>query len=81
MKKLKQEEIPEILPIIKGRNTLLRVQLLELKVGDVLFMALDEWKTKTSPRHVVHSIKKKYGMRYEYGRTTDGTGWLFKRVA
>lgn len=81
MRKLKNEEIPEILPIIKGRNTLLRVQLLELKVGDVLFMGKEEWKTKSSPRYIVNAITKKYPMRYEYGRTTDGTGWLFKRIA
>lgn len=60
---------------------MLRVQLLQLQVGEVLFMGKEEWKTKTSPRFVVYAITKKYSMRYEYGRTIDGTGWLFKRIA
>lgn len=79
MKKLKKEEIPEILPISKGRNTMLRVQLLQLAVGEGLFLPKAEWKTKNSPAHIVARIKKKHGMQFEYGFKPDGMGWLFRR--
>ncbi|MBI1287945.1 MAG: hypothetical protein GC178_10230 [Flavobacteriales bacterium] len=80
MRKLSKDEIPEVLPIVRGRNTMLRVMLLQLEVGEILFMPNEEWKAKSSPRYVVNAIKKKHPHRFEYGKKTDGTGWLFKRI-
>lgn len=80
MRILGDEERPEILPIKKGRTTLLRSFLLQMTVGEILFMPNNEWKSKSTPRHVIARIKKHHGYHFEYGRKTDGTGWLFKRV-
>jgi hypothetical protein len=80
IKILSKEETPTILPISKGRNTLLRTMLLQLEVGQVLFLPKEDWKTKNSPFYIVSAIKKKFGMQYEYGRKVDGTGWLFRRT-
>lgn len=80
IKILSEEETPAILPISKGRNTLLRAMLLQLEVGQALFLPREDWKTKNTPFYVVSAIKKKFGFQYEYGFKIDGTGWLFRRT-
>lgn len=75
-----KEETPEILPVSHGRNSLLRVKLLQLKVGEVVELPKADWKTKNSPRYIVAAIKKKYGIVFEWGKKIDGSGWMFKRV-
>ena len=80
MEILGKDDQPDILPIIKGRTTLLRTYLLQMKVGEVLFMPNEEWRSKATPRHVVARIKKTLGYVFEYGRKTDRSGWLFKRI-
>lgn len=75
-----KEETPEVLPISRGRNTLLRVKLLQLKIGESLELPKEDWKSKNTPRYVVGTIKKKFGFQYEWGKKIDGTGWVFKRV-
>ncbi len=81
MQKLKKEEIPSILPITSKRSTVLRVTLLQLEVGEGLFLPREDWKAKNSPRYIVLGIKKTHGFRYEFGWKSDGTGWLFRRTA
>jgi hypothetical protein len=81
MEYIKAEDLPPLLPLKKGRSTNLRIMLLTLKVGDGLFMAKEEWKTKTGPYFIVARIKKTHGFRYTYGMKPDGSGWLFCRIA
>jgi hypothetical protein len=81
MEKLKKEELPDLLPVKRGRDTLLRTQLLQLQVGEGVFMPKEEWKRKNTPFYVIAQLKKTKGLRFEYGMKTDGTGWLFRRVA
>ena len=80
IKILKKEEMPEILPISKGRSTMLRTQLLKLEIGEGLILPKEEWKTKSSPAHVVARIKKTHGFQFEHGAMTDASGWMFRRV-
>lgn len=80
MKKLEKTELPEVLPVTKGKNTLLRAMLIQLKVDEGLFLPNSEWKSKKSPYYILAAIKRKYHMEFEYGFKTDGTGWLFRRV-
>lgn len=80
IRKLKKEELPEVLPVSKGRNTLLRVLLLELEVGEGLFLPREDWKAKRTPSYVVAAIKRTHKRAFEYGFKTDGSGWLFRRV-
>ncbi len=80
MHKLENDQIPEHLPISRSKNTMLRVGLLALKVGEVLFLPKDEWRAKNTPYYIVRYIKKTHGYRFDYGFKTDGTGWLFKRI-
>lgn len=80
MKKLGKDEIPEQMPVKRGRDTKLRLMLLSLEVGEGLFMPKEEWKRKNGPYYVIARIKKTHGFRYEYGLKADGSGWLFRRV-
>lgn len=80
MKKLLKEEIPQLLPIKRKKQTKLSVLLMQLAVGEGITLDFTEWKRKTNPKYVVAYIKKTKGMRYEWGENKDGTGWLFRRV-
>lgn len=80
IQKLGKDEFKNDLPVSRGRNTMLRVMLLQLEVGESLFLPRDDWKTKTKPYYVVARIKKTKGYLYDYGFKTDGSGWLFRRV-
>jgi len=80
IKKLDKSEVPEILPIRRGKDTLLRTMLLKLEVGETLFLPKQDWKAKTGPYYIVSKIKQKFGYRYEHGPKDDGTGWLFRRI-
>lgn len=73
--------MPEVLPVSRGRNTMLRAQLLQLEVGEGLFLPRNEWKTKNGPSYIIAYLKKSHGYRYDYGFKIDGSGWLFRRVA
>lgn len=81
MEKIAKEDMPAVLPVRRKRNTLLRSMLLQLEVGEGLFMPREEWKAKNPPAYVVADIRKSHGHRYDYGLRTDGTGWLFRRVS
>ncbi|MCF8257561.1 MAG: hypothetical protein K9J06_08415 [Flavobacteriales bacterium] len=80
MQKFGKDETPQQLPVSKGRSTLLRAMLLELEVGESLFLPRAEWKTKNGPYYVIAYLKKTTALRFDYGFKTDGTGWLFKRI-
>jgi hypothetical protein len=80
IKKLNKDETPSILPVSRGRNTMLRAMLLQLEIGESLFMPREDWKSKNSPFYIIAYIKKTKGFLYDYGFKIDGTGWLFKRV-
>jgi hypothetical protein len=80
MKKIPKEEMPQQLPVKRGRDSRLRGALLELEVGDGLFLPTAEWKPKSSPAFVVARLKKTQNLRFEYGLKPDGSGWLFRRV-
>ena len=80
IEKFGKDENDAELPISRGRNTLLRVMLLQLKIGERLFLPKEDWKTKSGPYHVVARIKKSKGYEYLHGRALDKPGWWFKRV-
>ena len=81
MEKIAKEAMPKRLPVKQGRETKLRLMLLELEVGEGLFLPKAEWKSKDTPAYVVALLKKTKHLRFEYGMKTDGTGWLFRRLA
>ena len=72
--------MPQVMPVSRKRNSFLRAKLLQLQIGEGIFLPKAEWKTKTGPAHIVARLKKTMGLEFDYGFKTDGTGWLFKRV-
>lgn len=80
MEKISKEEMPQQLPVKRGRDTRLRGGLLALEIGEGLFLPKEEWKRKSSPAFVVARLKKTKGVHFEYGLKTDNSGWLFRRV-
>lgn len=80
MKKIAKEDMPQLLPVKRGRDTRLRGALLSLEVGEGLFLPKEEWKPKRGPASVISRLKKTSEMRFEYGKKIDGTGWLFRRI-
>lgn len=81
MKIFDATEAKDIIPIKHGRETKLSVKLKQLKVGEALFMADQEWKTKSSPYRVANNISKRHGWVFEQGRMPDNSGWVFKRIS
>ena len=66
MEKIDKANLPAILPVSKGRNTLLRAMLLQLQVGEGLFLPRSEWKGKSRPAYIVARIKKTHGFLLFY---------------
>jgi hypothetical protein len=81
IEKLNKDEMPAILPLSRKGNTVLRVMLLQLEIGEGLFLPKEDWKAKNGPRFIVAGVTKTHGFRYEFGWKADGTGWLFRRTA
>ena len=80
MKILSPEEAQNIIPLSKGRMTLLSAKLKQLKVGEALVLESKDWSAKTPPYRVANNVAKRHGWRFEQGRMPDGLGWIFKRV-
>jgi len=78
---LPKDELPAILPVKRGRSSLLRQALLQLEVGTGLFVPKEACRAKNGPASVVHRIRQATGMRIEYGMKPDGSGWIFRRNA
>ncbi len=81
MEILNEEEAKDIIPLTKGRETMLSAKLKQLKVGQALVLTPKDWKTKSSPYRVANNIAKRHGWQFEQGRMPDGSGWVFKRVS
>ena len=80
MELLNEAEARDIVPLTKGRETLLSARLKELKIGQALVVTPKDWKTKSSPYRVANNIARRHGRQFEQGRMPDGSGWVFKRV-
>ena len=74
-------DLPPLLPVFRKKETTLRAMLKQLEIGQGVFMPFEKWKNKRGPSYVISALKKTTGMRFEYGKAVDGTGWLFRRIA
>ncbi|MCG3164567.1 MAG: hypothetical protein POELPBGB_00321 [Bacteroidia bacterium] len=80
MKKLTAEEAKNIIPLKPGKYTLLYSQLIQLKPGEALIITTCDWVTNKPPYETIRRVMKNTGLKLEYGRMPDGSGWLVKRV-
>lgn len=81
MKILEGKEADEIIGLGRGRNTLVRKSLMQLKVGQVLIIEKGkDWVTELPPYRTIRNFAKRSGRKFEYGRTVDGVGWFARRL-
>ncbi len=82
MKKLSASEYSRLLlessrgeqdPLIKG--------LMELSVGESVFVSKDEWVKKTPIQAYVGNYKRRMGMSLKINKLKNEKGWIIKRTA
>ena len=81
MQKLNKEEADKILPVGKGRNTLVSAAVKNLQVGEGLIITRQYWVTKLPPYNTISYISRTTGRQFRKGRMPDGSGWFVQRVA
>lgn len=82
MKVLEGKEADDVIGLGPGRNTLIKKELIQLKVGQVLIIEKGkDWVTKHPPYRTIRNVGKAYKRKFEYGRTVDGVGWFARRLA
>jgi hypothetical protein len=81
MKKLNSEEAKQHV-IVKGRGTRLAQHLSTLTEGEALIIERGvDWVGKRPPYRIIHHFEKKTGWKFVTGRTSDGKGWIAKRIS
>jgi hypothetical protein len=81
MKKLTEEEANAIKVLPPGKRTLLRVTLLSMQVGEVVFIEAHEWTWKNQPLSTYcRRLEKLNKRRFDCRKAVDGTGWVVRRV-
>jgi len=81
MKKLSKEEAAKIGIIRQGRTTTVRVQLLQLDIGEAVIVEKGiDWKSKSPPYRIVNYLSKKTNLKFDSGLTPDKKGWIIKRT-
>jgi hypothetical protein len=48
MRFVKKEDLPEVLPVLRKRETTLRYMLIQLQVGESVYLPKEKWKNKSS---------------------------------
>jgi len=81
MKKLSPEEF-ERMPIKgTGRSSQFYKAIINLHVGESLFISKEEYHLARSPGKICRYIMKKFPeVKYVFGKVADGSGWAVKRV-
>jgi len=80
MKKISNEDF-EKLPIKgSGRSSHFYKSIINLKMGENLFISTDEWDGYKTPSNICRYIEKKFPVKYLCGKIADGSGWAIKRV-
>ena len=81
MKKLNEEEFSNMLMMSNRKASPFYTAIINLRVGESIFISRKEWKAQKPPTRICRSIEKKYPhVKYEGGRLTDDSGWAVKRV-
>ena len=81
MRKLTKEEYEAMNLVGHGRQSRFSRAVMELEVGEVLFLPTEEWKNKYHPSDAVRNIARRYKRKFEVLREASGKGWTVKRLA
>jgi hypothetical protein len=83
MKLLSEEEAAAIPTKGRGRSSKVRDYLLNMKPGEILFIAASEWKWKAKPpSEVAGRIARasKKNIKFDCKKAIDNSGWIIKRL-
>lgn len=80
MKKLTPEEYANMNLRGRGRQSPFSRAVMQLLVGEVLYLPKEEWKNKYHPSKTVYTIKKRYSRKFELFTEASGKGWTVKRL-
>ncbi|MFH1005280.1 MAG: hypothetical protein V1781_07290 [Bacteroidota bacterium] len=81
MKKLSAEEFEQMPIKGTGRSSQFYRAIINLCVGESLFIIKEEWKGYATPTRICRYIMKKFPyVKYLSGKLADGSGWAIKRV-
>ncbi|MDP6909732.1 MAG: hypothetical protein QF371_09505 [Flavobacteriales bacterium] len=80
MRKLTPEEYQNMNLTGRGRQSEFSRAVMQLEVGEILFLPKAEWKKKYHPGNSVYTISKRYHRKFEILRETNGKGWTVKRL-
>jgi len=82
MKILNEDELGQLSPLGRGKNTNVRIWLARLEVGKTLVIEKGkDWITKNPPYFTVRRYAKRSGRSYTYGKLARDVGWYVTRVS
>jgi hypothetical protein len=81
MKALTKEEAANIKVVPAGKGSLLRHQLITMKVGEIALVEQKDFNWKGKPLSTfIRRVEKTAKMKFTSGKALDGSGWVVTRV-
>ena len=80
MKKISQEEFEAMNLVGHGRQSAFSRAVMQLEVGEVLYLPKEEWKKKYHPSKSVYTIAKRHNRKFEVLSEVNNKGWTVKRI-
>ena len=80
MKKLTPEEYASMNLRGRGRQSAFSRAVMQLEIGEVLYLTKAEWGKKYHPSKSVYPISKRYSRKFELLTEVNNKGWTVKRL-
>jgi hypothetical protein len=81
MRKITEEEANNIPTNKTGRNSLIRNYLLNLNVGEIIFLERSDWKQKRNgPSDLISRMRKETKFDFICEKALDNSGWVIRRT-
>jgi len=80
MRKLTPEEYASMNLRGRGRQSAFSRAIMQLEVGEVLYLPKEEWNKKYHPSKSVYTIATRYKRKFELLTEVNNKGWTVKRI-
>lgn len=81
MKKLSKEQAKNIPTRPPGRNSMVRIYLMNMEVGDIILLEKKDWKQKKrQPSTYCRELERRTGRAWKCETALDGSGWVIERL-
>ncbi len=81
MKSLTKEEAANIKVVPAGKGSLLRHQLVAMRVGEIVLVEKKDFNWKGKPLSTfIRRVEKTVNMKFTSGKALDDSGWVVTRV-